>query len=217
MSDCVKPTAMVSRGGLVLVGLLSLLIGGGAEASAQDAGAPAAAARFREGKKHYQLSEYEDALREFKEGFRLKDDPVFLFNIAQCYRQLGDDTQALVYYRRYLATAPPAQNREETEKLILKLDSRRKVAPPPEPAAVAPPALPATLTPAPTAPAPPPSVLVGATAAPPAVSDRPAFYQRWWFWAAAGVVAGGVAVAVVLTRPARGDSCLGIPACRTLD
>lgn len=96
MSDCVKPTAMVSRGGLVLVGLLFLLIGGAAEAKAQHDGAPAAAARFREGKKHYQLSEYEDALREFKEGFRLKDDPVFLFNIAQCYRQLGDDAQALV-------------------------------------------------------------------------------------------------------------------------
>ena len=39
---------------------------------------------FMSGTRHFDLTEYEAALNDYKEGYRKKDDPVFLYNIAQC-------------------------------------------------------------------------------------------------------------------------------------
>ena len=65
--------------------------------------------------KHFDLAEYPDALNDFKEAYRLKDDPVFLYNIAQCYRILNKNDEALSFYRSYLRRAPDAPNRAEVE------------------------------------------------------------------------------------------------------
>lgn len=154
--------------------------------------------------RHYNLAEYDAALRDFKEAYRLKPDPAFLFNIAQCYRQLGDPTNAATFYRNYRREAPDAPNRKEVERLIEEMDraaaAERARQPP---VGVEPPREPATSTPEPT-PAPAPAA-VTLTAPLPAAS-RP-IHKKPWFWAVvaggAAVVATGVALGVVYGTPAQ--------------
>jgi tetratricopeptide (TPR) repeat protein len=54
---------------------------------------------YREATQHYDLGEYRDALASFREAYRNFEDPSLLFNIGQCYRQLGDKEQAVRFYR----------------------------------------------------------------------------------------------------------------------
>ena len=58
---------------------------------------------FASGLRHYHLSEWAAALDDFKAAYRQQADPVFLFNIAQCYRQMGEPQQAQTEYRAYFA------------------------------------------------------------------------------------------------------------------
>ena len=161
-----------------------------------------ARAAFRAGSQHYNLGEFQQALDSFREAYRAVEDPTFLFNIAQCERQLGHKREAIREYRAYLNNAESAQNRESVQQTIVQLqkeiddeDQRAKAAAQAAKPAVAPaPVL--TPTPAPTAP-----VLVAS--APPPAEHKPA-YKKWWVWTVVGgiVVAGGAATAaVLLTRP----------------
>lgn len=118
------------------------------------ASAEKARAHFERGQRLFKVSRYREALEQFKEGFILKDDPVFLYNIAQCHRLLGERDQAITFYRRYLQAAPvEAPNRAEVEKRIRDLERQSRADPaqagPPEPRsgplAAAPARLPPTL------------------------------------------------------------------------
>ena len=72
---------------------------------------------------HYNLGEFKEALTDFTEAYRLKHDPVFLFDIAQSYRQIGDAESAAREYRAYLRESPTAPNRADVEKLIEAVDA----------------------------------------------------------------------------------------------
>jgi tetratricopeptide (TPR) repeat protein len=184
-----------------------------------------ARAHFEHGERLYKVSRYREALEEFKEGFVSKADPVFLFNIAQCHRLLGDREEALTFYRRYLQADPRTFRRIEIEKRIHDLETQVAAGPTPPPRAAAP-ALPAPMpppsTPAvsslapanPTAPAATPLVL---TAKPdePAPTATP-LYRRWWIWTGIGVVAAAVTATLILRGS--GDSPCGSPvaACERL-
>jgi hypothetical protein len=58
-----------------------------------------AKALFGSGTSHYNLSEFGDALHDFKEAYRLVNDPALLYNIAQCQRQVGAFDEAARLYR----------------------------------------------------------------------------------------------------------------------
>ncbi|MGZ6143107.1 MAG: tetratricopeptide repeat protein [Myxococcales bacterium] len=73
---------------------------------------------FKAGQTHYALGEFQKAVEEFRETYRLRQEPALLFNIGQAYRQLHDWTQALFHYRQYLALRPDAPNRAEVEDLV---------------------------------------------------------------------------------------------------
>jgi hypothetical protein len=77
-----------------------------------------AKARYTSGQSHYNLSEFQEALQDFKEAYRLFPDPVFLFNAAQCERQLGSPDEAIKFYRSYLRNKPDAANRREVLRRI---------------------------------------------------------------------------------------------------
>ena len=77
---------------------------------------------YQKGLTHYDIKEYSDALAEFKNAYRVVQDPAFLFNIAQCYRKLGQDVEALDYYRNYLRRFPTAPNRGEVERRIQEIE-----------------------------------------------------------------------------------------------
>jgi hypothetical protein len=96
--------------------------GGSAVALAAD-NAELAKEHFTNGTRRYEVGDYAQALAEFKAAHMAKPDPAFLYNIAQCHRQMGELEQAVVLYKRYLAASPNAANRAEVEKRIVQLDA----------------------------------------------------------------------------------------------
>ncbi len=185
-----------------------------ARAVAQTSSLEEAKARFKQGQTHYNLDEWKEAATKFKEAYRLHPDPIFLFNIAQCHRMLGEPHEALSFYRKYQRAIPDAPNRGYVAKRIEELNATvaaaQKVAPAPVPSPTPPPAVLAP-APAPAAairsgplwppPPPPPAsdaTMLTASAAPPA-DVRVPMVKRWWVWTALGAVAvGGAVVAIVI-------------------
>jgi hypothetical protein len=147
-----------------------------------------AKAHYDQGTVHFNLDEWPQAIEDFKAAYRLFPDAIFLYNIAQCHRKMGDSAEALSFYKKYLRERPDAPNRTEVEKRIDELEAARaaqaksREAPPPEltlpnlpaptPAAAAPsgpPAAPAPSEPAaapPAQPTPPPTLGIAAPPVP---------------------------------------------------
>lgn len=149
---------------------------------------PPAKRFFMSAQQHFDLGEYADALKDFKEAYRLREDPVFLYNIAQCQRLLNQKQEALHSYQSYLRRSPDAPNREEVEKKIVGLQQQLDA----EQAAQA--KAPASDTPATTAMPAPAAAQVTASAPP---RHKPV-YKQWWLWTTVGVVAVGVGLGVGL-------------------
>jgi tetratricopeptide (TPR) repeat protein len=138
-------------------------------ASADEPDVARARLHFERGEKLYALARFNDALGEYQAAFDAKPLPAFLFNIAQCYRNLADYGAAVFSFRKYLQLAPAAPNREQVEQLISELETKRDRAP-----------------------APPLTVVHSPTTEEP---HQP-LYTKWWFWTAIAVVgtAGGVTI-----------------------
>jgi tetratricopeptide (TPR) repeat protein len=146
--------------------------------AAADINKSEAKARFATGQSHYNLNEYSEALREFKEAYRLYPDPVFLYNAGQCERQLGHPEEAIRFYRSFLREQPKAPNRQEVQNKISELEDALKNKPAePPPSLPLEPAKPVT-TPVEPAVAPGPPMPTPATAttsaAPPTAAPLPA-------------------------------------------
>ena len=60
--------------------------------------------------KLFALGKFDDALDEYQKAFDAKPMPDFLFNIGQCYRNLGDYQQAIFSFKKYLKLEPDAPN-----------------------------------------------------------------------------------------------------------
>lgn len=60
---------------------------------------------FAAGKQLVGADRYAEALVEFTAGYELSKRALFLFNMGECARMLGD-TRAREYYERYLAAEP---------------------------------------------------------------------------------------------------------------
>jgi hypothetical protein len=184
---------------------------------------PKAQTAYRSGTQHYDLGEYREALEAFKEAYRNHEDPTFLFNLAQCYRQLGDKQAAIRAYRTYLIKVPDSPKRDQIRDMIAKLDKQlaeeqasRSSPPqgtlsPSAPQAETKP--PAEIKPAETKPAPPeptaivapepsqppaspPTTAASVASAPETRAPPTPVYKRWWLWTVVGVVVVGAAVGV---------------------
>ena len=106
---------------LLVAGLLTLPVPAWAQGSSN---AKEAKAAYEEGARHYDLAEYAEALTSFKDAYRAKTDPSFLFNIAQCLRKLERMEEAATFYRTYLRRAPEAPNRAEVERHLKDIESQ---------------------------------------------------------------------------------------------
>ena len=136
---------------------------------------------FQQGQRLFTVSRYREALEEFKEAFVAVEDPVFLYNIAQCHRLLGENGEAVRFYRRYAEAAPSAAERARAEKWIAELEAGGAGAPPVAakgpatgPATVNPPAVTPSITPAPVGTVTPPPVGSSPSPVPPSASSSPA-------------------------------------------
>src|SRR5262245_8871351 len=70
--------------------------------AAADSPGDSAKKLYAQGKTHYQLGEYKEALGAFKEAYRLVQNPALLYNVAQCHRLLQNHEDALRAYQSYL-------------------------------------------------------------------------------------------------------------------
>ncbi len=191
---------------LVALGLCLLLSPRPAHADAGQA-----RAHFDKGRAYFQVDEYRKAIEEFKAAHVEKPDPAFLYNIAECYRHLGEIQEALTFYRRFLSTAASNdRSRPAVEKRIAELQKVAREPKPLPPAApdvtAAPPAPPAATPPAEA----PVALLVGEPV-PPAPEATP-IYKRSWFIATAAaivVVGAGIGIWAATRSPGSPDTPLG--------
>lgn len=142
-------------------------------AFAEDSATKAARRHFAKGDKLFALGRFEEALGHYEKAYESKPLPGFLFNIAQCHRNLGHIDEAIFSYRKYLTEQPDADNRDEVEQQIVDLEEerdRRAIVEPP-----------------------PPTVRK-------ATPDKKPIYARWWFWGGVAAVAGAGAGTYLLLR-----------------
>jgi hypothetical protein len=108
--------------GLILI--VSLVLAGESDVALAD---PAkATAYFERGTRLYQVGDYGQAIEQFKAGHIEEPDASFVFNIAQCHRQLGHTNEALIAYRRFLTMDPETSLRADVERKIAALEEQLK-------------------------------------------------------------------------------------------
>ena len=131
---------------------------------------------YVEGKRLYDLADFAGALEAFKRAYLNYEEPTFLFNIAQCFRQLGNKPEAIRFYRSYVRNVSDGPVTEEARRLIANLEASAKAEAAAPSASQHAPAL---------------------TASPPPPPKRP-IHKQWWLWTAVGVVTAGAAVGVAV-------------------
>src|SRR3954464_14820039 len=104
MGDNRGATMMRRPGILAVILLLSVAAapaaraaGGGGNADKQ------ARVLFQRAEMAFNLGKFSDALADYQAAYQAKPLPGFLFNIAQCYRNMRNYERARFFYRRYLA------------------------------------------------------------------------------------------------------------------
>ncbi len=83
---------------------------------------------YQRGRSHYDLHEWDQAIAEFKEAYRLRPDAPSLFNIAQSYRLKGDCAQAASFYKTYRRNFPAEKNIARVDQFITEMEACTKQA-----------------------------------------------------------------------------------------
>jgi tetratricopeptide (TPR) repeat protein len=83
----------------------------------------AAEAEYAEGQRRYAAGDYTGASQRFVAAHALDPDPAYLYNAAQAYRFAKSCALAADYYRRFLAAAPGASNKDKVEAYIAEMDA----------------------------------------------------------------------------------------------
>jgi tetratricopeptide (TPR) repeat protein len=214
-------------------------------ALAQPGGTPSASAdahakeAFKKGEALFRAGRYLEALAQFSGGYELSQRPLFLFNMGECARKLGQTERARAYYERYIAADKGGKLVALAAKRVAELggkpatnDEPAKKAPvagataPATGEATAPGTAPEAAAPGPggaSRAARSPAVATPSAAEPPAQSvpaaalqaDAPQeqesrpLWKKWPFWAAVGAAAV-TATAVVIATSSGGDGgCTG--------
>lgn len=145
--------------GWALLLAVTVAVGGAEQPAWARDGARAARKYYRAGKRHYRAGRYERAVEYFRKAHRARQEPAFLFNIAQSLRLAGDCSGSLATYQRFLTEAPDARVAPEVRAQVAKLRLECPEASDAPPAAVPPAPPPAPVSEAPASPrkTPPPA------------------------------------------------------------
>jgi tetratricopeptide (TPR) repeat protein len=76
------------------------------------------------GKSAYDRGEFEKSLRYFQDAYDIFQHPDLLYRIGLCYERLGEDQEAVRYYRSFLKEVPDAKERGRIEKQIRVIEKR---------------------------------------------------------------------------------------------
>lgn len=101
-----------------------------AAAYGQPAGGGNVSALEASGNKHFELAEYDAAIADFKEAYRIADAPGYLYNIAQAYRLKGDCRNAVTFYKNFLRRQPDAPNAAKVRERITEMEACAAKQPP---------------------------------------------------------------------------------------
>ena len=87
-------------------------------------GDPTAAARAhaRQGQAYYDLKRFQESYLEYEQAYLIEQDPALLYNMGQCQRKLGNNEEALHFYRTYLRRVPKGPSAVEAEKRVRELE-----------------------------------------------------------------------------------------------
>ncbi|MDY0001302.1 MAG: PEGA domain-containing protein [Polyangia bacterium] len=115
---------------LALVTLVAPVLGSGVRLSSAAPADPKALAKkhFERGELFYQQGDFRKALGEYKTAQQHFRHPAFIFNIAQCHRQLKEWERALFFYQLYLSEAPGAPNKAEVNLRIKEAKAKMEEA-----------------------------------------------------------------------------------------
>jgi tetratricopeptide (TPR) repeat protein len=102
---------------------LVILLGGGLAFAGQ--GEQRDRELFQQAQKAYGVGHFDEALALYTQAYEIKPLPGFLFNIAQCHRQLGHFERAIFFYRRFLTqSAHRPVNADEVERFIADMENK---------------------------------------------------------------------------------------------
>jgi tetratricopeptide (TPR) repeat protein len=86
-----------------------------------------AKALFKDGETAYNLGQFDVALQKYTDAYKLKPLPGFLFNMAQCHKQLGNYERAAFFFGRFVDTSPPkAPNVDVAKGLLDEMKAKQK-------------------------------------------------------------------------------------------
>jgi tetratricopeptide (TPR) repeat protein len=88
----------------------------------------AAKAHFMAGSAYYEQANYNDAVKEFTEAYRLSQRPDLLYNIALAYERLEKWDDAIEALQKYLRDKPGAQDHAIIQTRIENLQKRKSEA-----------------------------------------------------------------------------------------
>jgi tetratricopeptide (TPR) repeat protein len=85
-----------------------------------------AAEHDRRGRQAFVEGRYEDCIREYKKAAIELQSERYAYNIAKCSERAQELSQAIEYYRRYLALAEGAEDAEEVRLLVRVLEEQER-------------------------------------------------------------------------------------------
>ena len=66
----------------------------------------------------YNIRQFQEALNDYTEAYRIKPLPQLLYNIGQCHRQLAHYKEAEFYFQRFLTLAPRSPSADTARQLL---------------------------------------------------------------------------------------------------
>ncbi|MEM9193683.1 MAG: tetratricopeptide repeat protein [Myxococcota bacterium] len=138
-------------------------------------------------------AEYRDALHQFAAGYELSERPLFLFNMAECARELGEVARARRLYEDYLREDPDGRMRAAAERRLEGLP-------------------PAVVGPRETVPSAREAAIqsefgTSADREVEPIEESRSVVEEWWFWTLIGVVAVATIATVILVATPGQEEC----------
>jgi tetratricopeptide (TPR) repeat protein len=94
-----------------------------ASSAVASADSTTAKAEFAAGQSLFKAGDFLGAAKRFQTAYAEDPDPVYLFNVAQAFRLAKSCTQARDFYRKFLAAAPSAPNREKVKRYLAEVEA----------------------------------------------------------------------------------------------